>query len=56
MATFDLNNIKLTFMDSIRTYVYPQQLHYEYPISLFARGNTINQECYLFYMFAYISI
>jgi len=47
MVNFDIGSIKTTFMNSIRTYVYPQQTSYDSSISVLSEG-TIVQPCYLF--------
>jgi len=43
----DINDLKDTFMDSIRTYIYPQQTLHTSTISLFSEG-TIDQKFYPF--------
>jgi len=48
MVSFDLWKIQTTFMNSIRAYVYPEQVHYQSVISMFTRGGTITQEFYPF--------
>ena len=44
---FDINSLKNTFLNSIRTYVYPEQTSYTGSLSLYLEG-TIDQEFYPF--------
>ena len=44
---FDIDSLKNTFLNSIRTYVYPQQTSHTGSISLYSEG-TIDQEFYPF--------
>ena len=48
MTTFNVEDMKFTFMNSIRTYVYPQQLNHVSSISLFNEGSVVTQEFYPF--------
>jgi hypothetical protein len=48
MTTVNIYEIKNMFKDSIRTYVYPQQLLYPSSISLFSNSGTITQSFFLF--------
>lgn len=47
-TTFNIDDIKLEFMNSIRTYVYPQQTICASSISLYNSSNTITQTTTLF--------
>jgi hypothetical protein len=48
MTTLNLDKIKETFKDSIRTYLYPYQESYASSISIYNSGNVINQPVSLF--------
>jgi len=47
MSSLDIRELKSTFMNTIRTYVYPQQLDHSGSLSLYSEG-TIVQTLYIF--------